>query len=269
MAAPLTFVNGAAGDGLSSHDRGLAYGHGVFETMRLAGGEIPLLGYHLARLTQGLRRLGIAQGLADIESQLAQLVPAMPAHGTVKLVVTAGVGPRGYATPRDCQPSVIVHCYPPIVPQASARLQPCEYRLPANPRLAGIKHLNRLDQVLAAMELKEGVQGLLMDQEGRVIEALSHNVFACWGGRWRTPGLDRCGVAGVMRHFVLDHLLPEAAEASFSLAELAEADEVFICNAVAGIVPVISIAGVGEWVSQPRIQQLRRRLAERLPCFAG
>jgi 4-amino-4-deoxychorismate lyase len=270
MATPLTFINGAAGDSLSSHDRGLAYGHGVFETMRLGSGDIPLRAHHLARLAEGLRQLAIPCDPGAIEAQLLALLPAMPADGTVKLVVTAGIGPRGYRPAARGHPSVIVHWYPPAAPVASARLRPCEYRLPVNPRLAGIKHLNRLDQVLAATELAEGEQGLLMDVDDRVIEALSHNLFALIDGQWRTPRLDRCGVAGVMRRYLLDTLLGEerAVESTLTLAQLADADEMFICNAVAGIVPVAAIVGVANWRSHPRSDGLRRRLAERLPCFA-
>lgn len=273
MAKPLTFIDGEARDHLSSHDRGLAYGHGVFETMRLHGGDVPLLALHLERLAGGLSGLGIPAAATGIAGQLADLLPLMPAAGIVKLVVTAGVGPRGYRQ-TGAAPTVIVHWYPPPAASAEARLQVCRYRLPANPRLAGIKHLNRLDQVVAAMEITEPDRhGLLLDGADQVVETLGHNLFVLRDGRWSTPPLENCGVAGVMRRYLLETLLPAegiAAEvAAIAAGDLGLAEEIFICNAVSGITPVADIAAIGHWSRHPATDQLRRRLGSRLPCFAG
>lgn len=273
MAQPLIFINGAASDCLTSLDRGLSYGHGVFETMRRYDGQIPLLALHLERLAMGLERLGIHASTDTIVDRLDSGLMQMPANGVVKLTVTAGVGPRGYRTPPVVSPTVIVHWNPaPGVP-ATCTLQQCRYRLPANPVLAGIKHLNRLDQVVAAMELEGDLQGLLLDQDGNVVEALSHNIFLRFKNDWLTPRLEHCGVAGVMRRYLLDSLFPatgfSVTEALIPAARLAEADEIFICNAVSGITPVAAIAGLQTWSEHPQTVVLQHRLEENLPCFVA
>lgn len=272
MTSPLTFINSEPADCLSSHDRGLAYGHGVFETMRLDRGIIPLRQWHLQRLDLGLQRLGIPLSAIAVDQQLDGLLPRMPGDGMVKLTVTGGCGPRGYRAVGG-EPTVIVHWHPaPPIP-AAISLQLCRYRLPANPVLAGIKHLNRLDQVLAAAELKGDNQGLLLDQRDRVVEAISHNVFVRIGGGWLTPPLDQCGVAGVMRRYVMETLMPalgeRVAEKPLPVASLADAEAFFVCNAVVGIVPVSGLESMGRWPSQPDVDRLRGALIERLPCFAA
>ncbi len=273
MTNPLTFINGEPGDCLSSHDRGLAYGHGLFETMRLGGGIIPLLEMHLDRLADGARRLNIPMDRASLMANLAALLPRIPGDGVVKLMLTAGRGPRGYRAAPSATPNLIVHWFPAPVLATEVILQPCRYRLPDNPALAGVKHLNRLDQVLAASELQPQREGLLMDGRHQVVEALSHNIFVWRRGRWLTPPLDRCGVAGVMRRYLLESLLPALGEAwvedVLPVGDLAEVEEMFVCNAVAGIVPVTKVEGVATWPVQPRGDRLRRALEERLPCFAA
>jgi len=272
MTTPLTFINSEPIDSLSSHDRGLAYGHGVFETMRLDRGSIPLRQLHLQRLALGLERLAIPLSAAAVDHQLEGLLTRMPGDGMVKLIVTAGCGPRGYRAAGG-EATVIVHWYPAPRLLAGVSLQLCRYRLPDNPVLAGIKHLNRLDQVLAAAELKGDNQGLLLDRHDRVVEAISHNLFARVGGRWLTPPLDQCGVAGVMRRFVMTSLMPELGvavdEKPLPVASLADVEELFICNAVTGLVPVTGVESLVRWPSQPGVDSLRKALFERLPCFAA
>lgn len=272
MTSPLTFINCEPTDSLSSHDRGLAYGHGVFETMRLGQGGIPLRQLHLQRLALGLDRLVIPVTAEVVNQQLDRVLRELPGEGMVKLMVTAGGGLRGYR-PGSGKPTVLVQWYPaPAIP-AAVSLQLCRYRLPANPMLAGIKHLNRLDQVLAAAELREGKQGLVLDQYDRIVEAISHNLFVRIAGRWRTPPLEQCGVAGVMRCYVMETLMPELGiavdEQPLPVAALVDVEELFLCNAVTGIVPVSDVETVGRWPSQPGVDSLRRALLERLPCFAA
>lgn len=272
MTPLLTFINGEAADCLSSHDRGLAYGHGVFETMRLHQGAIPLRHLHLERLAQGLERLAIPSTVDAVVQVLDRVLPAMPDQGIVKLMVTAGVGTRGYRCTTEAKATIITHWHPaPAVPE-SMSLQLCRYRLPANPVLAGIKHLNRLDQVLAAAELTGNRQGLLLDCNDQVVEALSHNLFACIDGRWITPPLDQCGVAGVMRRYLIESLMPSrnlsVAVEPLTVATLAEAEALFASNAVTGIVPVMALDTLRCWPSQPVVEDLRQALTERLPCFA-
>jgi len=134
-------------------DRGLAYGDGVFETMAVVSGAVPLLHRHLARLALGCTRLGIeAPSASLIEAELAALVAAVDA-GVAKLIVTRGKGARGYAPPRDAAPTRILSLHAPplaaIGPGQGISVRWCATTLAINSRLAGIKHLNRLEQVLA------------------------------------------------------------------------------------------------------------------------
>ncbi|MBL0949671.1 MAG: aminodeoxychorismate lyase [Pseudomonas sp.] len=241
------WVNGAPGEQLSVRDRGLAYGDGLFETIAVRGGRIPLLARHMARLAEGCRRLSIPLDLLLMESEL-QAFAGQLGEGVAKLVVTRGEGQRGYAPPQPCQPLRILQAAPlPQYPAAHAeqgvRLFPCVTRLAEQPLLAGLKHLNRLEQVLARAEWQgaEYAEGLMRDSSGRIIEGVYSNLFLVIEGGLVTADLSRCGVAGVMRAEILQQvqLLGLAIELrDISFEELLSADEVFLCNSLYGIWPV-------------------------------
>lgn len=282
MVTTSSFVDGKPQASLCLSDRGLNYGHGVFETMRLCAGQLPLWTYHCQRLGAGAQKLGIALDLPRLETYLQQALEAFPADGMVKLLLTAGVGPRGYRQ-QGQSPSYVLQYFPPVLPATTAlavvRLQLCEYALPHNAQLAGIKHLNRLDQVLAAAQLDTGFDGLMLDVEGNVIEALSSNIFLFDGQSWLTPELTLCGVAGVMRRLLCEDIIPatgqQVAIKSIDLASLINATEVFVCNSVRGIQPVSELAGRAHWLtesSQPGAVETKKvidQLAQAYPCFAA
>jgi 4-amino-4-deoxychorismate lyase len=242
-------VDGAVTEMVSARDRGLNYGDGLFETMRLHAGRVCLLSRHLARLRAGCVRLALPYpGDAPIEADIARLADTA-AEGVVRLVLTRGDGGRGYAPPRVPAGRRIVslHALPPPGPPALS-LGICSTRLGQSVTLGGLKHLGRLEQVLAAAEvdLAGWDEGLMLDASGHVVEATRHNLFYVRGGRVLTPPLDRCGVAGVMRGLVLDTLaalnLP-GGEAPLRYDALDEIDEMFLCNAVVGVRPVRRVAG--------------------------
>lgn len=267
MEEPLIFVNGQRHDCLPVGDRGLAYGHGLFETMKLRAGELPLWSLHRERALDGCARLGIAVTADRLDHHLFSLLPALPSDGVVKLIVTAGSGGRGYRLePGNLAPTVIIQWFSPRPSASSVSAQLCRYRLPHNPHLAGIKHLNRLDQVIAAAELAPDVEGLLLDADGAVIEGLSHNLFVLSEGQWLTPSLDQCGVAGVMRRFVLETLMPAldmpVRVGRLEAGQLGSASELFVCNAVTGVTPVAGIADVGHWSHWPQTRALCNTLEE-------
>ncbi len=274
MTERYAFVNGEAGDALTVADRGLGYGHGVFETMRVHGARIPLWHYHRQRLLDGAARLDIAIDRQQVEGDLERALAATPADGVIKLILTGGTGPRGYRHDPQTTPTRIIQWFPaPPADNTPVTLQLCDYRLPLNPRLAGLKHLNRLDQVLAAAEVDKGHEGLLLDANDRVTEALSHNLFACVDGHWLTPSLAGAGVAGVMRRFLLETVFPragiEAGEMTLSVDDMVAASELFICNSVVGIRPVAALAGVGQWRTFDGAARLQRELTELVPCFGN
>ena len=272
------FIDGKPEASLSLNDRGLNYGHGLFETMRLSAGQLPLWTYHRQRLNMGAERLGIALDKSRLDIYLQQALEAFPADGMLKLVLTAGLGPRGYRYQGQSASYALQYFpLPPVAEPAAVCLQLCEYALPHNQRLAGIKHLNRLDQVLAAAELDDGCDGLLLDVGGNVVEALSSNIFLFDGQRWITPELKLCGVAGVMRRLLCEDIIPglgqEVAIVPVALTSLVNACEVFVCNSVRGIQPVRELQGRASWFAESNAlegsatEKVIEQLAHAYPCF--
>lgn len=239
--------------------------------MRLWHGELPLLDFHLTRLATDARKLGLSCDLYDLRGEIKSILSSLPSDGFVKLILTAGDSPRGYRFPTPTKSRRIVQFFPMASGSAVETLQVCAYRLPANPALAGIKHLNRLDQVIAAAELSSGYDGLLLDHGERVIEALSSNIFLLWQNQWLTPRLDKSGVAGVMRALLIEHVLPEMGITvtcqDVDLEMLSSADELFTCNAASGITSITEVVGVGRWTMMPKTASIRVKLNERYPCF--
>lgn len=241
------WINGAPGEQLSIRDRGLAYGDGLFETIAVRGGRPRLLARHMTRLAEGCRRLAIPLDLALMESELLAFA-AQLGEGVAKLLVTRGEGLRGYAPPQPCQPLRILQGaampqYPTSHAEQGVRLFPCVTRLAEQPLLAGLKHLNRLEQVLARAEWQdaEHAEGLMRDASGRVIEGVYSNLFLAKEGVLCTAELSRCGVAGVMRAELLEQaralgISVEVRDIAYD--ELLAADEVFLCNSLYGIWPV-------------------------------
>lgn len=249
-------------------NRGLAYGDGLFETMRVDRGGVPLLPRHLARLCLGAQRLGLPlPSRGFMEARIAEATADVEA-GVLKLLLTRGEGGRGYAPPGEARPVWLLARHPlPVAPTAGLRLLWCGTRLASQPALAGIKHCNRLEQVLARAEAdRAGVDdGLLRDGGGHVVCATSANLLVLRAGRWLTPPVDGCGVAGVLRGWLLEQGLVEVA--TLSQADVEAAETLALCNAVRGILPVASL-GARAWPRSAETGSLRARLAQAYPAFA-
>ena len=258
--APLVAVNGVLGASVSSLDRGFIYGDGIFETCRLHQGEPLLWSLHVQRLSLGAGRLRIPLNLEKLEGQLRQIqtAAAQAGHlnGVLKVILTRGQGGRGYASPANPSPSLCWQVFPGIKAswadnaRAGIQLRVCDRHLPENPDLAGLKHLNRLDYVLARSEwADEYPEGLLLDRQGHVVEGTLSNLFAWLDGQLCTPALEVAGVAGVMRRFILDTLAPKVGisvvERDLTMEDLGRARELFMCNSVFGIWPVIRLVPKG------------------------
>ena len=234
---------------IAPNDRGLAYGDGVFETIAVRDGVPQQLDRHLARLEAGCARLGFAPPqLADELSHRA----AGNARAVLKVIVTRGEGGRGYRPPADPVPTVVItlHAWPAHEPAWGERgvdVRWCDTRLAIQPALAGLKHLNRLEQVLARAEwagTDRWQEGLMRDMDGRPVEATHANVFIVTGGELSTPRVDRCGVAGVTRARLIEAaeaLAIPCAESDLDGRAVESADEVFLCNSIIGIWPVRAI----------------------------
>lgn len=246
------FVNGRAETTIDALDRGLQYGDGLFETIAVTGSRPRFLEWHLERLASGARRLGFpALDLVRLRTEIASAITKPDV--VVKLILTRGSGPRGYRPPEDPKPTRIVAAFDwpvssPTAATEGVRVGWCDTRLGRNPVLAGLKHLNRLEQVLARAEWEDGTmdEGLMQDDRGRVIGGTQSNLFARLAGRWVTPILDECGVAGIMRrafrHWAADRG-ETIAERAVAGDELADATSLILTNSLIGARPVHELAG--------------------------
>lgn len=266
----LAWVDGQLAGGLSIHDRGLAYGDGLFETIKVVDGCPQLLDRHLHRLERGCQRLLIPCSTEAVRDQLLAFSAEL-GDGVAKLILTRGEGMRGYAPPDPIAPRVILlgsdlPSYPKAHVEHGVQLYPCMTRLAEQPMLAGLKHLNRLEQVLARAEWNdpEFGEGLMLDASGRVVEGVFSNLFIVESGKLLTPSLDRCGVAGVMRA----ELLGRARNAGqvtqvtdISLDRLINADEVFVCNSLYGVWPVRQLEAT-VWSVGPVTRKLQYLIAD-------
>ncbi|SEL06879.1 4-amino-4-deoxychorismate lyase [Colwellia chukchiensis] len=240
----ICYVNGIKTSRVSVFDRGLAYGDGCFTTALIINNQVQMLPQHLERLQMHCKRLGIAN--IDINALSATLgnVSAGVEVGVVKVMVTCGSGGRGYSRIGAQQPSVIVtlHDYPHLYThwqEQGIHVGVSKQKLGINPMLAGLKHLNRLEQVLLRNELDQRPEDdlLVCDINGSIVECCSANVFWLKAGQWHTPSLTNAGVAGIMRSKILA-MNPTIEPGEYTLAELDNIDAMFISNAILGIVPV-------------------------------
>ena len=251
---------------LAIEDRGFQYGDGVFESALLADGRVRFLDQHLRRLTLGCERLGIAPPDTGILRSDVQRLSGSAERAVLKIVVSRGVGPRSYRPSARSKTTRIVALYPaPPQPEVNGlALRWCEMRLGRNARLAGIKHLNRLEQVLAQAEWSDDsiVDGLMLDTEGELVSATANNVFLARDGALVTPDLRFCGVLGIMR----GEVLRVARELGITVSEeplwphdVAAASEIFITNSIRGI-RSISQLGAQRWSESPIADRLRHAL---------
>ncbi len=252
-------VNGKRQKTLDISDRGLSYGDGVFETIRLHNGRPVLLEAHLQRLHQGCERLAINYEQQALSDDIALLASEFTDYGILKIIITRGQGGRGYRPAESMQANRILSLhslpeYPQALSTEGADALLCRQTLAHQRALAGIKHLNRLEQVLASIELQrtDFFEGIMLDAGGHVIEGIRTNIFMGSAGRLMTPALDMCGVAGVFRQFLLDNWQQQIECGSYSLSFLLQADEVFVCNSVLGVIPLRSLTvGTERHIYQP------------------
>lgn len=267
----MILVNGTAADGVAVTDRGLAYGDGVFRTLLARDGRPRCWRRHYRKLANDCAALSIpcpAEGLlAEEVARAAQ----ERREGVVKIIVTRGSGTRGYAPPRAVSATRVIMtserpAYPVEFAHSGVKLHLCATRLAAQPRLAGIKHLNRLENVLARAEWSDEAvpEGLMLDQEGNAVAGTMSNVFIVDRGGLTTPDLSRYGVAGVTRERVMDAAGARGVACRVErvpLARLLEADEVLLVNSVIGVWQAKECFG-RTWQPGPTATRVRQWLDE-------
>jgi 4-amino-4-deoxychorismate lyase len=280
----MTIINFSVSDCVSSRDRGLAYGDGLFETIAYVNQTLHNWSLHWARLQRGARQLSLPHPdeltvLEQIELELEYANHDQNNACVIKIILTRGQGGRGYRVPDLTEASLIVslHQWPAVNAnnyQQGIQLTLCETCLSQQPALAGIKHLNRLEQVLACKELGNSVfqDGLMLacsDNElldRHIIEATSSNVFFVFEDRLLTPKINRCGIQGTIREQIkklageLDITLEEL---SYSLKNIYKTSEIFLCNSVFGVLPVAAVQyqNIIDWHYQSPCT-ITRRLSE-------
>ncbi len=263
----LVLVNGEAAAGIDALDRGLHYGDGVFRTLRVASDKVRWWDDQFRKLDDDCAALKISlPDKAMLEAEVLRLA-GEPDVGVIKIIVTRGVGQRGYAIPADAAPQRIVMGFPGASQEnCDVRVRWCELRLSSQPRLAGIKHLNRLENVLARSEWNDPdiAEGLLLDELGHVICGTMSNLFIAEQGGLVTPELSRCGVAGVARSRIIQaaerHGQPVRIE-SISRERLLAADGAFLCNSLVGLWRVAGLES-RRWPDNGRAEILRSWLDE-------
>lgn len=248
----VALVDGVRADALPLDDRGLLYGDGLFETMLAREGRVALWALHWERLSAGCARLAIAAPAREtFEADIAMLLSGDASDAVIKLVVTRGSGARGYAPPvaamtRRLALRHVLAPLPATTYDDGVALMHSDVVVGDNPALAGLKHLGRLEQVLARAALRpDCYDALQSDPHGAIAGATSANIFARIDGAWRTPPVDRYGIAGVCRAALLaaddTRATPGVTIAPITRDELQRAEAVFLTNAVRGVVPVARI----------------------------
>jgi 4-amino-4-deoxychorismate lyase len=239
-------INGVEKQAIEITDRGLAYGDGLFTTAKILNGEVILLDKHLERLTEGCRHLGIELPSERRMRVHISTVARSFSLATLKVIITAGSGGRGYSRlglkENDCKIIIMVFDFPTQYAAQSKQgitLGDSLQHIGSSPMLSGIKHLNRLEQVLLRAELDKRSEDelLVTNVQGEIIEATSANVFYWLEGQLHTPKISCSGVNGIVRQAILAKY-PEIKVCRAHLADLDGAEAMFICNSLMGIMPV-------------------------------
>jgi 4-amino-4-deoxychorismate lyase len=245
------WVNGQKQSTLALPDRGVDFGDGLFETILLQASRPLFLEKHLERLGRGLTALAFSVSDDSIRTCILRASEQTRGWAVLRVTLTRGGGARGYAPPDDPQPNIVVQTSP--LDRDCALLSPAtalvvsRVRLASQPALAGIKHLNRLEQVLAAAQVKAAGkhEGIMLDQSGAVISVIAGNLFLVLDGVLITPKLRDSGVAGTRRALVIENWAERAGvdllERAVTLADISSAQEVFYTNALYGIRPIVEI----------------------------
>lgn len=249
---PTWLVNGQPVDAVRPDDRGLAYGDGLFETIAFRNGSPRFLDRHMARLIRGCARLRIEPPVPQVIAEEIQRLTTGEVRGTVKVIVTRGAGPRGYSWQSGITPTraVIFHADdagPQDRHREGVAVVMCRTPASCNTVLAGIKTLNRLDNVMARAELRglDVPEGLMFDSRGRLVGGTMCNIFIARQRQLLTPALTESGIRGVMRDVVIETARASGIavrETEVGRDDLMSAEEVFLTNSLIGIWPVVRCA---------------------------
>jgi 4-amino-4-deoxychorismate lyase len=272
MTTQTILINGKHVSQVESCDRGLHYGDGLFETIAIVNSQPRFWQRHLARLSSGCETLMLPMvPVKLLRDEIDYLIKGKQ-RAVLKILLTRGCGGRGYTMPDECKPTRILSLHPwPDYPGSysvgGVHVHLCHTQLYEDRRLSGIKHLNRLPQVMASHEWQQAAcqEGFMFYPDDTLAEGTRTNIFMVKQGELLTPALNRGGVNGIMRGVVMDiaeQLGLAVRQAEVPRQELADMDEVFICNSLIGIWPVIQ-AGDWHWQVGNITRQLQLSVNER------
>lgn len=269
----MILINGQPENRINVADRGLQYGDGLFETIAYRNGRLEFLSDHLSRLKEGCNRLNIAFSSVQQQfllSEIDTVCQQLNGDAVIKLMVTRGTGGRGYRYQAEMPTTRIISSHAmPVYPDANVSgitVRICQQRLAINPSLAGIKHLNRLEQILARNEWQDNMiaEGLMLDYQERLIEGTMSNVFLVQNKELFTAELSSSGIAGIMRKQLIsiaDDLNIPLHITTLTIDDLKSAEEIFVCNSLIGIWPVIRISDLNvDFSHGPLTQTLQNAL---------
>ncbi len=268
-------LNGEWQQSVSIEDRGLHYGDGLFETLRVNNQVAINRAQHMRRLQSGLKTLQIPASIELIDRHLSKYLREidLPPLARLKIIVTRGAPASGYARSASMQATIVIGCSPyadveESKRQAGVTLRFCSMRLSSNTRLAGVKHLNRLEQILARAEWQDEhvFEGLMFDSEECIVEGTMSNVFLVNDSVLTTPRLDSSGVSGVMRGVIIDQIAPELGllvkQQPVLRDDLHSADEMFISNCLIGVLAVKQCEEFS-WVPGPVTRDILAAIRQR------
>lgn len=242
-------IDGIEADGSCFKERAFQFGDGLFETIAILDGAPCLWEAHMARLGEGCRRLRLPSPDFRLLAEEGRLLCAGHRRAVLKVFWSAGQSDRGYRRPKIINPQRILRrsTWPQMPRELTVRQ--CSHRLSENPMLAGIKHLNRLDQVLARSEWENAQigEGLMLGQDGRVLCGTMSNIFVQRGQTLLTPSIDSAGIAGVVRNLALEigrGIEKPVREGLVSLDDLRSADALFLSNSLMGMARVQSYESI-------------------------
>jgi 4-amino-4-deoxychorismate lyase len=244
---PVILIDGKKQSKASIFNRNTQFGDGLFETCLVENKKLLFWSNHFERMKLGCDRLKISMidetlWLSDIKKAFSLMKID---NCIVKLVLSRGESLRGYSYKDNIRPIRIT-----IVSELKKNnqdkgfsLEFCNSGYNSNPKLAGIKHCNRLEQVIARAGIKVD-DGIMLDENENVVSVTQGNIFCIQGNRLITPNLDKCGIEGTRRAVILKIAVDLGFDINIknlSVAELLRSDEVFISNSIQGVGPVNQI----------------------------
>ena len=267
----MILINGKLQTQIAVADRGFQYGDGLFETIEILNNQLVFFEQHLQRLEIGCQRLLLPTLNKPLIIQEAKQLANNCSKGILKIIMTRGSSGRGYQQPQIIDPTRVLSRhpfpeYPDSFQQQGVTLRFCQQRLALNPTLAGLKHLNRLEQILARAEWSDTSiqEGLMLDINDKVIEGTMSNVFFVTKGKLYTPSLEQSGIAGIIRDFVIrsaKKLGIKTQQGFFTKKDLLIADELFVTNSVIGLWAV-QLLEQQSFTKGSVTQQLQRELIQ-------